>query len=170
MLRGAERRKTILKNIKESDKPVVCSRLAEICGVSRQVIVQDVALLRAEGHDIISTNNGYILHSSNTFSRNMKMQYDSSQTEDEMFTIVDLGGTIKSITVESPVYGKVEAFMNITSRAGAKSFLKTLQEKNCKCLESIIDGPHYHTIEAESEELLDNIENELSVKGYLFTE
>ena len=50
---GSDRRQEILKNIKESDRPVSGSKLAKDYDVSRQVIVQDIALLRASGYDII---------------------------------------------------------------------------------------------------------------------
>lgn len=57
---GEERRQEILKYIEESKKPVSGQKLAEIFHVSRQVIVQDIALLRAGDREILSTNRGYV--------------------------------------------------------------------------------------------------------------
>ena len=54
------RRKEILNIIKYNMEPVSGSALAKKLNVSRQVIVQDIALLRAENNDIISTHKGYI--------------------------------------------------------------------------------------------------------------
>ena len=61
---GSERRDQIIKRIQESQVPVSGTQLAKEYEVSRQVIVQDIALIRAAGHKIISTNRGYILNAS----------------------------------------------------------------------------------------------------------
>ncbi len=169
MLKGVERRKVIYENIKNSNKPIICKKLAEICGVSRQVIVQDVALLRAEGHDIISTNSGYLLNSTLPSKIVIKVNHTIEQMEDELFTIVDLGGTVKDIIVDSPAYGRVKANMQITSRAKAKEFLNTLSNSKCNCIDILNDGTHCHTIEADSETTLKIIQKELKEKGYLLS-
>ena len=57
---GEERRQEILKYIEQSENPVSGQKLAEIFHVSRQVIVQDIALLRAGDREILSTNRGYV--------------------------------------------------------------------------------------------------------------
>ena len=56
---GEERRAKIRERL--GKKPVAAGELARELGVSRQVIVQDVALLRAEGLEIVATNRGYVL-------------------------------------------------------------------------------------------------------------
>lgn len=167
MLKGVERRKVIYEKIKNSDKPIICKKLAEICGVSRQVIVQDVALLRAEGHDIISTNNGYLLNNALPCSIVIKVNHTIEQMEDELFTIVDLGGAVKDIIIDSPAYGTVKADMQISSRAKAKDFLNTLSNSNCNCIDTLSDGTHCHTIEADSQATLNIIQKKLEEKGYL---
>ena len=53
---GEERREKIIQKLKTSEKPISATTFAKIFDVSRQVIVQDVALLRANGNSIISTN------------------------------------------------------------------------------------------------------------------
>ena len=88
---GSDRRQEILKNIKESDRPVSGSKLAKDYDVSRQVIVQDIALLRASGYDIISTNRGYVLEGQTCAERVFKVRHTDEQLEMELCTIVDLG-------------------------------------------------------------------------------
>ena len=116
---GKERRIQILEKIKESSKPVSASKLAALYGVSRQVVVQDIALIRAAGHEIISTNRGYILNEPSGLSRIFKVSHTEEQMEDELTTIVDLGGKIKDVVVNHRVYGRMEAALNISSRPRA---------------------------------------------------
>ena len=56
---GSRRREEIVSKIKSSEVPVPGKELAKVYDVSRQVIVQDIALIRAAGYDIISTNRIY---------------------------------------------------------------------------------------------------------------
>ena len=106
---GSDRRQEILKNIKESDRPVSGSKLAKDYDVSRQVIVQDIALLRASGYDIISTNRGYVLEGQTCAERVFKVRHTDEQLETELCTIVDLGGQVKNVMVNHKVYGHIEA-------------------------------------------------------------
>ena len=92
-MNGDKRRKQLLKILLESDKPVSGGTLAETLKVSRQVIVQDIALLRANGLDILSARYGYMmLHRSEEASRILKMHHSDRETEAELTAIVDLGG------------------------------------------------------------------------------
>ena len=58
----AQRRTEILKLLQQEEKPVAARAMASQFGVSRQVIVQDIALIRAEGNDVISTNRARSLY------------------------------------------------------------------------------------------------------------
>ena len=79
--------------------------LAASCQVSRQVIVQDIALLRAAGYDIISTNRGYILNSLGQVERVFKVRHTNEQMEEELNAIVDMGGCVKDVVVNHRIYG-----------------------------------------------------------------
>ena len=61
MTEGGKRRDGILSLLEESDTPLSGTELAHRFKVSRQVIVQDIALLRAEDKKILSTYRGYVL-------------------------------------------------------------------------------------------------------------
>ena len=160
-------RQEILKNIKESDRPVPGSKLAKDYDVSRQVIVQDIALLRASGYDIISTNRGYVLEGQTCAERVFKVCHTDEQLETELCTIVDLGGQVKNVMVNHKVYGHIEAELGITSRRKVKEFLEDSESGKSTPLKNITSDYHYHTVTADSEETLGLIEDELRKLGFL---
>lgn len=164
---GSDRRQEILKNIKESDRPVSGSKLAKDYDVSRQVIVQDIALLRASGYDIISTNRGYVLEGQTCAERVFKVRHTDEQLETELCTIVDLGGQVKNVMVNHKVYGHIEAELGITSRRKVKEFLEDIESGKSTPLKNITSDYHYHTVTADSEETLGMIEDELRKLGFL---
>ena len=164
---GSDRRQEILKNIKESDRPVSGSKLAKDYDVSRQVIVQDIALLRASGYDIISTNRGYVLEGQTCAERVFKVRHTDEQLETELCTIVDLGGQVKNVMVNHKVYGHIEAELGITSRRKVKEFLADIESGKSTPLKNITSDYHYHTVTADSEETLGLIEGELRKLGFL---
>lgn len=166
-MNGTQRRQDILKALETAGKPLSGTRLAEAFSVSRQVIVQDMALIRAEGHDIISTSRGYVIQSPSQISRTIKALHSSEQIADELYTIVDLGGTAEDVSVRHRVYGRLRAELKVSSRLDVHRFLKELKSGKSTPLKDITSGYHYHTILADSEETLDLIQQELRKKGYL---
>lgn len=164
---GSDRRQEILKNIKENDRPVSGSKLAKDYDVSRQVIVQDIALLRASGYDIISTNRGYVLEGQTCAERVFKVRHTDEQLETELCTIVDLGGQVKNVMVNHKVYGHIEAELGITSRRKVKEFLADIESGKSTPLKNITSDYHYHTVTADREETLGMIEEELRKLGFL---
>ncbi|XCP85712.1 transcription repressor NadR [Roseburia hominis] len=166
-MNGSERREQIISRIKSSNGPVSGKALAELFSVSRQVIVQDIALIRAAGYDIISTNRGYILNSPQAVTRIFKVSHTDEQLEDELCTIVDLGGKVVNVMVNHHVYGHMEAALNVNSRRKVKAFLADIQSGKSSPLMKITSNYHYHLVEADSEETLDEIERALKEKEYL---
>ena len=167
---GAERRTYIIEQIQSCKTPVSGTALANKCEVSRQVIVQDIALLRTAGYDIISTNRGYILNVPDTVSRVFKVQHTDEQLEVELNLIVDLGGIVKNVFVNHKVYGKLEAELNIRSRKMVKAFLEDIESGVSTPLKNVTSGYHYHKVEADTKETLDEIEEMLREKGFLVKE
>ena len=99
--------------------------------------------------------------------RVFKLHHTTEQTEDELTTIVDLGGTIVDVFVWHKVYGKVSAQLNIFSCLHVKQFIEGVRTGKSTELMNITGGYHYHTVRADSEEILDKIEKQLSIKGYI---
>lgn len=169
-MNAVDRRKEIIKIITASEEPLSGGALSAHLGVSRQVIVQDVALLKAQGYDIVSTNRGYILQNDNACSRVLKVHHTNEQTEEELNCIVDLGGIVEDVFVWHKVYGKIEAKLNISSRRNVKQCIEGLISGKSKALLNVTSGYHYHTIKADNEEILDLIEKELEERKFLAPE
>ena len=166
---GKERRDSIIKMI-SGKSPVSGGSLSKSLDVSRQIIVSDIALLRAEGYDIISTNRGYFLNSPSGATIIVKVNHTDEQTEDELNTIVDLGGTVIDVFVHHKVYGKISADLDIRSRRNVKELIENIKSGKSTPLKNITSNYHYHTISAENEEILNIIVEELKNKGYLVEE
>ena len=164
---GSERRAAIVDRIKNSDRPVSGSALAKTFQVSRQVIVQDIALIRAEGSDVISTNRGYILNAPRTVSRIFKVHHTDADLENELCGIVDLGGKVINVMVNHRVYGHIEAELMIGSRRQVENFMEDIRNGKSSPLKNITSDYHYHKVEAESEDILDMIQDMLKRRGFL---
>lgn len=166
-MNGAERRTKIIALLRQNDGAVSGTTLARQAGVSRQVIVQDIALLRANGYDIVSTNQGYLLSETASFSRVFKVIHTDEQVEEELSLFVDCGGHVEDVFVYHKIYNMVTAPMNIHSRLDVQHFMDNLTSGKSSLLKNITSGYHYHTITAASEELLDYIQEQLDKHGFL---
>ena len=164
---GEERRGKIIQALKNSDKAVSATTLAKEFDVSRQVIVQDVALLRANGKNIFSTNRGYLIQEDEETTRVFKVQHEDDEVEKELTTIVDLGGTVEDVFVYHKVYGVLRAEMNIKSRMDIRNYMEEIRSGKSSLLKNVTSGYHYHTVRAERVEILDMIQEELQKKGLL---
>lgn len=166
-MKGQERRAQIIKIIRDRKEPVAGTALARELGVSRQVIVQDMALLRANGLEILSTHRGYILPEQSYVSRVFKVYHTGDRVEEELNLIVDLGGNVEDVFVYHKVHGVIPADLHIRSRRDVKNYLEQISEGSSTQLLNLTSGYHYHTVTAESEEILDLIQKELAEKGML---
>ena len=166
-MKANERRKAIVNLLLSEQEALSGSTLSERFGVSRQIIVQDITVLKGMGYDILSTHNGYIMQKTPLKERVLKLHHTTEQTEDELSLIVGLGGTVVDVFVWHKVYGKMEAKLNIFSSLHVKQFIEGVRTGKSSELMNITGGYHYHTVRADSEEILDKIEKQLSIKGYI---
>lgn len=164
---GADRRKKLLTLMRESGTPLSGTLLGSKTGVSRQIVVQDIALLRTEGHPIVSTARGYFLAEDKQAVRWIKVCHTNEQVEEELTTIVDLGGEVLDVMVNHRVYGKVTAPLHIKSRRDVQKFVDNLKTGKSTPLLNVTSGYHFHRISAESKEILDEIEEALKEKNFL---
>ena len=164
---GEKRRENLLKILRESEEPVSGTKLAENFQVSRQVIVQDIALLRAKNHQILSTHRGYILQEKGHLQRVFKVKHSEEKLLEELNLIVDLGGQIEDVFVYHKLYGVIRVEMNVKSRKDAKKYVEGIYGGVSVPLEQITSEYHYHTVTADSKETLDEIQEELQKQGYL---
>ena len=168
---GEERRINILRKLQETDTPLSGTALAKLFHVSRQIIVQDIALMRAENYGILSTNRGYLLRSNKAENTQPKrvffVKHATDQVLDEFKTIIDFGGKILDVAVEHELYGQISIDLMIETESDAVDFYAKLKTCKDNPLKVLTDDCHYHTVSAPSEKLLDLIEQDLSSKGYL---
>ena len=169
-MKVAERRKAIVNLLLSVQEPISGGELAQKFNISRQIIVQDITVLKGTGYEILSTSSGYILKKSPLAERVFKVKHSSEQTEDELNCIVDLGGTVVDVFVWHKVYGKIEAPLNIFSRHHVKQFMEGVRTGKSTELMSITGGYHYHTVRADSEEILNKIADALDQRAYIVPE
>lgn len=166
-MKSVERREKILELISKSEKPVSGAMLAERTGVSRQVIVGDIASLKEDGCDIIATSRGYILSRA---ERVYKVVHTDEDIEKELRAIVDNGGEVKNVFVWHRIYGRIEGDLNISTAADVTEYMKSLKNGRSSPLKNVTSGYHYHTVYADSEAVLDKIELVLKDMGFLCDE
>ena len=170
-MEGDKRRESIVELLKNSEKPISGTEAAKKFGVSRQIIVQDIALLRATNKNILSTNKGYILYDPEKgmkkAKRTMYVRHSDQQIQDELYTIVDFGGKVLDVVVEHTVYGEITVDLILKIRQDVDEFTDKIQAGKDQPLKTLTGGSHYHTVEADSEEILDRIQGALKEKGYL---
>lgn len=166
---GETRRKKLLQLLKNADTALSGERLSDTLGVSRQIIVQDIALLRAKGCRIISTNRGYLLYPQEPHraSRIFTVSHSTEEIQEELYAIVDLGGSIRNVIVEHEIYGSITGSLNISSRKEVDDFVARVQSSKAVPLKVLGGDIHSHVIDADSEEILDEIERTLSKKHFL---
>ena len=163
----ADRRDEILKILKNAKAPIAARNLASQFGVSRQVIVQDLAVIRASVPGILSTTKGYVMQQDSSCTREFKVRHSQEDTAKELNLIVDCGGYVKNISISHRVYGRVSAQMDIKSRQDVTEFIDAIKNSQSGPLSSATSGYHYHLVEAASQERLDLIGNELKKAGFL---
>ena len=169
-MKVAERRKAIVNLLLSAEGPISGSELARKFEISRQIIVQDITVLKGTGYEILSTSQGYIMHKSPLSERVFKVRHTTEQTRDELYCIVGLGGTVVDVFVWHKVYGKIEATLNIFSELQIKQFLEGVRTGQSTELMHITGGYHYHTVRADDEATLDRIEAALTERNYIVPE
>lgn len=144
-LTGAERRKILLTMMQQSQTPVSGNRLGKKTGVSRQVVVQDIALLRTEGYPIRSTPKGYYLENvrQQEHVRTFKVHHTNDEVEDELNAIVDFGGTVLDVMVNHRAYGKMTAALHIKCRRDVHIFVENLRSGKSTPLLNVTSGYHF---------------------------
>ncbi len=166
---GEMRREKILEALRGASGPLSGAALAEQCGVSRQVIVTDVALLRSSGNQIVSTNRGYVLLTDKSArpTRLFKCCHTAKQAADELTCIVDLGARVEDVFVNHRVYGKISSRLDVGSRRDVARFVDEIETGSSTPLLEVTSGYHFHHVSAENEEILDEVARVLADRGYL---
>lgn len=159
----------IRKALRASDRPLTASSLAKQLSVSRQIIVGDVALLRAAGEDIIATSRGYILGSrADSFGHTgiLVCRHMADQLAEELYTIVDMGGTVIDVSIDHAIYGELSGKLDLASRYDVDRFLtRVREEKNAAPISTLTGGIHLHRIGCRDQESFLRIRDRLLEMG-----
>ncbi len=170
-LLGEERRQKLLELLKMGTEPIKGTDFAKKAGVSRQVIVGDMTLLKARNEPILATSQGYIyMNQSNTglaYERQIACVHEPSDAKEELYTLVDAGVVVKNVTVEHPVYGELTASIMVANRHEVDLFLSRVKETGASYLSELTGGIHLHLIAATSSEFLDAAIEGMRSKGFL---
>lgn len=166
-MKAAERLEEIKKKIIQSSEPISGNVLSKEFGVSRQIIVKDIAALKENGMDIIATTKGYVLHRTPYPERIYKVVHRDDEIREELEAIIKTGGATKNVFVWHKVYGKIEAPLDISTFADINEYMLSLENGRSSPLKNVTSEYHYHTITAPDTETLDKIEEVLDSLGFL---
>ena len=166
-----ERRLQIERLLVSSKEPLKGSLLAERFRVTRQVIVKDIAILRAKGMKIIATPDGYIIYDNcdNKVRKILAINHSREEMKDELSTVIKYGGIIEDVIVEHPVYGEIKSMIMIKNSADLESFVNRFSDNKAQLLSSLTEGVHLHTIVADNNDDMEKIISELGAKKFLIT-
>lgn len=154
-----QRREAILEMLMMEEGYISASQLAARFGVTRQIIVSDIALLRANGHSIQATRRGYRMEHRpiDGLIKSIVCRHRSDQVLDEFYAVVDNGGSIIGLEIEHPIYGQISADLNIDSRFDAQEFVQRQKSTNASQLSDLTGGIHVHTLRVPDEAAYDRI-------------
>ena len=165
---GAERRTAVARALEEAEGPVSAAALAQRFSVSRQIIVGDIALLRAGGAHILATPRGYVLERRRAgVERTVACVHTPEQMEAELTAIVDAGGEVVDVIVEHPVYGQLTGILGLSSRYDVGEFIRRVEIHGARPLSDLAGGIHLHTIRCRDEKSFERVQKALAKAGFL---
>ena len=163
---ASQRREAILAALARAEGPVSAGTLAGRFGVSRQVIVGDVALLRAGGAAVTATARGYVAERERTEPvRRVACRHTAGDMERELQIMVDNGCTVLDVIVEHPVYGQLTGSLGLASRYDIQQFIRRAQA--ARPLSLLTEGVHLHTLSCPDQEAFLRVREELAGAGFL---
>ena len=168
-MRAEERRQVILDMLQSSSQPVSATALAARFSVSRQIIVGDIALLRAAGADISATPRGYVAHqpSPGGLMHQVACRHDSQGMEAELNAMVDQGCTVLDVIVEHPIYGQLTGPLQLSSRYDVSQFIARCAQADARPLSDLTGGIHLHTLSCPDEAAFQRVREALRSMGVL---
>lgn len=168
-MRSDERRKEIAAVLRAAEAPLSASALAERFSVSRQIIVGDIAVLRAAGTEIMATPRGYLMaNAPHGLVRRIAVKHRADEMEAELNAIVDNGCTVIDVIVEHPVYGQLTGALQLSSRYDVAQFIA--RSAAAEPLSRLTDGIHLHTLSCPDEAAFARVKAALRAQGVLLEE
>ena len=165
------RRKKILQCLRHETVPASATALAHQLEVSRQVIVGDIALLRAQGNEIVATARGYMMSQpvqAGRYLGKIACQHSLSDTEQELLTVIEAGGEVLNVLVEHDLYGEITGQLNVSTQQDVAAFMEKLHSNKARLLSELTGGIHLHSIACKDAAAFDNIRERLAKQGFLY--
>ena len=165
------RKKEIIKQLNQATEPISASVFAKKFGVSRQVIVGDISLIRAAGTKVEATPKGYKMqkmHTLNHYVGKVVCKHSLLQITDEFKIIIDNDGELVDVSIDHPIYGELTGRLDISNHEEARLFLETSKETDAGLLANLTNGIHLHTIACDNKKIFDTIKKDLQQKGILY--
>ncbi|SFC69629.1 transcription repressor NadR [Clostridium uliginosum] len=167
-MNSIERRAEILMYLTQRKDPLKGSEIARKYGVTRQIIVKDIAILRAKGENIMATPDGYIINKEmNKIKAIIAVKHKEEQLIEEMGIVIKYGGTIEDVIVEHPLYGEIRGMLMIKNYNELNKFSEKYKNQKGRLLSVLTNGVHLHTISADNDENINLIINELKENGFI---
>lgn len=169
-MNAAQRRDSLYAQLLSADAPLSATALAKQYNVSRQIIVGDIALLRASGCQITATPRGYVIAATDGLTVQLACVHTSAQTQPELYAMVDCGCTVLDVVVEHPVYGQLTAALQLSSRYDVDQFMERMSSHDARPLSALTEGIHLHTLSCPNENALEHLKEKLQAMGVLLEE
>ena len=161
-----QRREQIYTQLTTAQAPVSAAALARQYGVSRQIIVGDIALLRASGRHITATPRGYVIPAGGGITVQIACCHTAPETREELYAMVDCGCTVLDVVVEHPVYGQLTGALHLGSRLDVDEFVQRMAGN--EPLSALTEGIHLHTLSCPSQAALESLQKRLHQLGFLW--
>lgn len=167
-MKADERRNNIVEMLMREKKAIKGTTLAENFNVTRQIIVKDIAILRAKGNNIIATPDGYMINYNNSRIKSIiAVNHSDNDMIKELEIVVKYGGIIEDVIVEHPLYGEIRGLLMIKNLNDLNKYKKSLEEVDARPLSVLTNGVHLHTISVDCPENMDLIKEELKKEGFI---
>lgn len=164
------RRKAILQLLESTNEPISGKQLSQQFGVSRQIIVKDISILKSQEHIINSTSRGYVINNTpqgKAYKRVIVCQHNNERMEEELQLIIDNGAMIDDVAIDHPVYGNIKANLMIETQDDLDKFIHAMNKFEGQMLAYLTDNVHLHTISAHTEKILDNAVRDLKAHQFI---
>ena len=160
-----------MRELKDSDRPISATKFAKELSVSRQIIVGDVALLRASGEKVLATPRGYVIDLSVASDQyTVACVHDFENMEKELNIMVDNGCTVVNVTVEHPLYGQLTGPLHLSNRYDVSQFMAACREHGASPLSTLTGGIHLHVLSCPDRECFERTYKELDDAGLIYTQ
>jgi hypothetical protein len=166
---GSVRRERIVRLLREGRRSITGSELSSSLGVSRQAIVNDIAILRAAGEPIAGGPQGYRWRGEEPAAvlATIACRHDREGCQKELEVLVAHGVAVLDVVVDHELYGEVRGDMNVSTHRDVQRYMEVLNTSGVEPLSTLTGGVHAHHVRAPDEVALGSARSDLALLGIL---